>query len=298
MQIPGLRGIKLSVVARRTVDEFVQDKMSIYAAALSYYVLFAIFPFMVFLIALLGFLNLADVFDWLFDQARILLPQQAMDNVGAVIGELRQQESGLLSFGIIGAIWSASAGVRGLMDALNVAYDVDERRPAWKRYLLSIIYTLALAALIILAAGLMLIGPRAISWLAEQVGLGQAFTTLWSWLRLPIAALLLMCSVAVVYYALPNVDQRFRFITPGAVLAVLVWIVASLGFGYYVSNFANYQATYGSLGAVVILLLHFYLSATTLLLGAELNAVIMHSEPVPGDPRPRRQTSPSGRTPL
>ncbi len=287
MQIPGLRGLKLSVVAKRTVDEFLNDKMSTYAAALSYYILFAIFPFTVFLIALLGFLNIAAVFDWLFDQARALLPQQAMDNVSAVIGELRQQQSGLLSFGIIGAIWSASSGIRALMDALNVAYDVGERRSAWKRYPLSIIYTLGLAVMIIVAAGLMLIGPQAISWLAEQAGKGQVFTTLWNWLRLPIATLLLICAVSVIYYAFPNAGQRFRFITPGAVLAVLVWIVASLGFGYYVSHFANYQATYGSLGAVIILLLHFYLSATALLLGAELNAVIMHSAPTPGDPQPQ-----------
>ena len=290
MQIPGFRGLALSVVVKRTVADFLQDKMTIYAAALSYYVLLAIFPFLVFLIALLGFLNIAGVFDWLFDQARRLLPQQAMDTVGMVIDELRQQESELLSAGIIGALLSASAGVRGLMEALNVAYDVDKRRPAWKHYPLSVLYTLGLAAMIIAAASLMLLGPQAIEWLAEQVGLGQAFTTLWSWLRLPVAALLLMCSVAVVYYAFPNVDQRFRFITPGAVLAVLVWIVASFGFGYYVANFANFQATYGSLGAVIVLLLFFYLSAIALLLGAELNAVIMSGEPAPGDPQPQQQT--------
>ena len=290
MQLPGLRGLALRVVVKRTIAGFVQDKMTIYAAALSYYVLLAIFPFLVFLIALLGFLNIAAVFDWLFDQARLLLPPQAMDTVSTVIDELRQQESGLLSAGIIGALWSASAGVRGLMEALNVAYDVAERRPAWKRYPLSILYTLGLAFMIIMAAFLMLAGPRAIGWLAEQVGLGQVFTTFWSWLRLPVAVLLLMCAVAVVYYAFPNADQRFRFITPGAVLAVLVWIVASLGFGYYVANFANYQATYGSLGTVIVLLLFFYLSAVALLVGAELNAVIMHGEPAPGDPQPPQQT--------
>jgi membrane protein len=288
MRIPGLRGLKLSVVARRTVAEFLQDKMSIYAAALSYYLLLAIFPFTIFLIALLSFLNISTVFDWLLDQARRLLPQQALESVAGVIGELRQQQRGLLSLGVIGALWSASSGVRGLMDALNVAYNVDERRPAWKRYPLSIIYTLGLAALIIVAAGLMLVGPRAIVWLADQVGLGQVFTTLWRWLRLPIAALFMMCSVAIVYYALPNVHQRFRFITPGAALAVLVWVTGSLGFGYYVSHLANYQATYGSLGAIIILLLHFYLSANAMLLGAELNAVIMQSAPAPGDAQPQR----------
>ncbi len=211
-----------------------------------------------------------------------------MAQVEQVIGEIQEEQGGALSFGIIVAIWAASGGVRATMHAMNVAYDVTEARPAWKRYPLSVLYTLGLAVMIIVAAFLMLIGPRTIGWLAAQVGLGQVFPTLWSWLRLPAAALLLMCAVAVVYYAFPNVDQRFRFITPGAVLAVLVWIVASLGFGYYVANFANYQATYGSLGTIIVLLLFFYLSAIALLLGAELNAVIMHGVPEPGDPQPQQ----------
>ena len=162
------------------------------------------------------------------------------------------------------------------MNALNAAYDVAEDRPAWKRYPLSIFYTIVLAIVIILAVGLMLVGPQVMEWLANQIGLGALFITLWAWLRLPVAILLLMVVVALAYYLFPNVDQPFRFITPGSVLAVIVWIAASFGFSFYVSNFVSYSATYGSLGAVIVLLLYFFVSAAVLLFGAEVNAQIYY----------------------
>jgi membrane protein len=280
MQLPGLRGLGPRRLAQRSFSDYLEDNMLTYAAALAYQVLFSIFPFIVFLIALLGFLQLSDFFDWLLQQAQLVLPAEAMDRVREVIAEIRDQEQGgVLSFGIVVALWSASAGVRSLMHALNVAYDVEETRPAWKRYPLSIVYTLGLALMLILAAGLMLIGPQAMVWLADQVGLDQVVTTLWNWLRLPVAVLLLIIAVAIVYYVGPNIDQPFRLITPGAVLAVIVWVASSLGFAYYVSHFANYRALYGSLGAAIVLLFFFYLSSAVLLFGAEVNAVIVHHSP-------------------
>jgi membrane protein len=160
------------------------------------------------------------------------------------------------------------------MDALNGAFDVEENYPPWKEYPLSIFYTIFLALIIVVATGLMLIGPQVVEWLAEQVGMGMVFAALWTWLRYPIAVLLLMIVIALIYYLLPNGDQPFRLVTPGAVLAVLVWIAASLDFSYYVSNFSNYGALYGSLGAVIVLLLYFFISAAVLLFGAEVNAEI------------------------
>ncbi len=249
MRIPGLAGIGPGKLGKRSVKGFLGDDMTTYAAALAYHVLFALFPFVIFLVALLGFLRIPGFFDWLLGQARTALPQQAAGQVEQVIQQIQgQAQGGLLSFGIIAAIWAASAGVRSLMNALNTAYDVEESRPAWKRYPLSILYTIGLAVMLIVAAGLMLIGPQVAEWIAGQVGLGSLFLTLWTWLRWPVAVLLLMLAVAVVYYVVPNVDQPFRFITPGSVLAVIVWILASLGFSYYVSNFGSYGATYGSLG--------------------------------------------------
>ena len=178
----------------------------------------------------------------------------------------------MLSFGIVVTLWSASAAVRMAMHALNVAYNVEEERPAWRRYSLSILYTVLVAVLAVSASGFMLIGPQAASWLAEQVGIGPLFVALWAWLRVPVAVLLLVVLVALVYYLFPNTGQPFRFITPGALLAVIGWLAASLGFSFYVSNFADYSATYGSLGAVIVLLLYLFISAAVLLFGAEVNA--------------------------
>ena len=277
MHIPGLHGLGPGTLIKRSVKDFLKDRMLTYAAALAYHVLFAIFPFIVFLIALLGLLQLSDFFDWLLQQAQLVLPDETMQRLEHVIGEIRNQnQGGLLSFGIIVAIWTASAGIRATMDALNVAYDVSETRPAWQRYPLSILYTIGLAVMLILATGLMVLGPQAMRWLAQQVGLGQLVVDLWTWLRFPLAILLLMFAGAVVYYVGPNVDQPFRFVTPGSVLAVIVWVAAALGFGYYVSNFADYSATYGSLGAVIVLLFFFYISSAVLLFGGEVNAVIAH----------------------
>ncbi len=279
MQIPGLRGLSPIQIIKEAINEFFSDDMTTYASALAYQVLFSIFPFFVFLIALLGFIDRPDFFEWLRSQAQYMLPTQAMAQVDRVIEEVQTPQGGLLSIGMIMTIWIASAGIRAVMNALNAAYGVGEGRPAWKLYPLSIVYTLGVAAMLIAAALLMVVGPQAIQWLAQYVGLEQVFVTLWSWLRWPLALFLLCLAVAVVYYVGPDAEQEFRFITPGATLSVLVWVLTSLGFNYYVTNFADYNATYGSIGTVIVLLLYFFISASVLLFGAEINAVIEHHVP-------------------
>jgi membrane protein len=284
MQIPGLRGLSPITLVKRTVKDFLDDDMLTYASALSYQVLFSLFPFVIFLIALLGFLQLSSFFEWLRGHAEVMLPEEAMGQVNNVIGELQKQKSGLLSFGVIFAIWTASAAVRATMNALNVAYDVKEARPAWKLYPLSIIYTVGIAVMLILAAALMIVGPQAVQWISQQVGMEQLFVTLWAWLRWPVALLLMMLAVATLYYVAPNVEQKFRFLTPGAVLAVVIWIIASLGFSFYVSNVGDYSAMYGSIGTIIVLLMYFFISAAVFLFGAELNAVIEHEAPTGKNP--------------
>jgi membrane protein len=128
--------------------------------------------------------------------------------------------------------------------------------------------------MVIVAVGLMLVGPRVMEWLAEQAGLGPLFVMFWAWLRFPVATLLLIIFVALVYYMFPNINQPFRFITPGAILAVIVWLAASFGFSFYVSNYVNLHAIYGGLGAIIVLLLYIFISAAVLLFGAEVNAEI------------------------
>ncbi|WP_407315535.1 YihY/virulence factor BrkB family protein [Pseudomonas sp. nanlin1] len=276
MIFPNMQNLPFWRVLVRTVKEFVDDEMSTYASALAYQMLFSLFPFLLFLIALIGFLHLPDFFSWLRLQSELVLPPQALEQVNPVIDQLQQSKGGLLSIGIVIALWTASAGVRLMMSAMNAAYDVVEGRPAWKRIPLSVFYTIGIAGMLLAAAALMVTGPQVITWLAAQIGMEDFIVTLWTILRWPLIVILMMIAVAVTYYAMPDVKQDFRFITPGSVLAVVVWIVASLGFGYYVKTFADYNAMYGSIGAIIVLLLYFYISAAVLLLGAEMNAVIEH----------------------
>lgn len=305
MFFPHMKGLRLHRVMVRTVTEFVDDEMSTYASALAYQMLFSLFPFILFLIALIGFLHLPDFFSWLRLQSELVLPPQALEQVNPVIDQLQQSKGGLLSVGIVIALWTASAGVRLMMSAMNAAYDVVEGRPAWKRFPLSIFYTIGIAGMLLIAAALMVLGPQVMGWIASQVGLEDFIVTLWTIVRWPVVVILLMMAVALIYYVMPDVKQEFRFITPGSVLAVVVWIIASLGFGLYVKMFANYNAMYGSIGAIIVLLLYFYISAAVLLLGAEMNAVIEHmstegkndGEKVPGelDHEPKHHVSGLGR---
>jgi membrane protein len=285
MKALDLGGIRPLALGKRAVKEFLSDDMATYAAALSYHALFALFPFVIFLISLLGFLHVPGFFDWALEQARIALPRDAYERVAEVVGQVQNQSrGGLLSFGAVTAIWAASSGVRSLMNALNTAHDVEETRPLWKRYLLSVLFTIGLAVVLIAAIGLMVLGPQAMEWVADQAGLGSAFVTIWTWFRIPIAIVLLAIAAALVYYVTPNIDEPFQFITPGAIIAVVVWILASIGFSIYVSNFGNYSATYGSLGGIVIVLFYFYISAAVLLLGAEINAEVHYAKA--GHPEP------------
>ncbi|MCF6782950.1 YihY/virulence factor BrkB family protein [Stutzerimonas stutzeri] len=277
MALLDLQGVGAFDLLKRTVKEFSKNDMTTYASALAYRAIFSLFPFLLFLIAMLGVLDLQEFFTWLREQVSMMLPPDALDLVNPVIDQMQHQKSGLLSVGILVALWSASIGVRSLMNAMNKAYGVVEGRPGWKLMLLSVLYTIGLAVILLMMAGLMIIGPQVIEWLAEQVGLKDIVVTLWTWLRLPLVVFLMMLVVAVLYYVTPDVEQKFRFITPGSVLAVIVWIAASIGFGIYVNNFGNYDATYGSIGAVIVLLLYFYISAAVLLFGAEMNAVIEHA---------------------
>jgi len=254
MIFPNLKGLSLQRVLVRTVKEFVNDEMSTYASALAYQMLFSLFPFILFLIALIGFLHLPDFFSWLRLQSELVLPPQALEQVNPVIDQLQQSKGGLLSVGIVIALWTASAGVRLMMSAMNAAYDVVEGRPIWKRFPLSVFYTIGIAGMLLAAAALMVLGPQVMAWIAGQVGLEDFIVTVWTILRWPVIVILMMVAVALIYYVMPDVKQEFRFITPGSVLAVVVWIVASLGFAFYVKTFANYNAMYGSIGAIIVLL--------------------------------------------
>lgn len=271
-----LRGVSWWTIAKSTAKDFIDDELPIYASALAFQLFFSLFPFLLFLVSLIAVLDAQPVFDWLHQQAELVLPSDALGLVDPVISQLQTQKAGLFSLGILLALWTSSAAVRSTMIAMNRAYGVEDGRPAWKRIPLSVLYTVAVAGAMLLVATLMVVGPQAMTWLAEQIGLEQTVVLVWSLIRWPLAVLMLIVVIAGVYYLAPDVKQEFRFITPGSVLAVVVWIAASLGFGFYAQNFANYNATYGSIGAIIIFLLYLYISSAVLLLGAELNAVIEH----------------------
>ncbi len=271
----GLRKVRPGAVIINSVKNFVADDMLTYAAALAYQVFFSLFPFVIFMLALFSFLRIPEFFDTLLSQTTTVLPGQSASLLERVVGEIQGRAAGgLLSFGIIAAVFVASAAVRAAMHAFNIAYNVENERPIWWQYPFSILYTLLFAALVISAVALMVVGPRVAEWFADLVGLGEVFIAFWTYLRWPVAVLLLIVVVALINYLFPNVKQRFRFITPGAVLSVVVWIGASLGFSLYLSTLGegNYTATYGSIGAIIVLLLYLYITAAVLLLGAEVNA--------------------------
>jgi membrane protein len=182
------------------------------------------------------------------------------------------------------SLYSVYTLARTLVEALNAAYEVGETRPAWKRLLLLVAFGPVLAAATITAIGAVLIGSRLAERIAGLVGLDDVAVAIWAWLRLPLAVFLLAVVLSVVYRFAPDVDQPYRLVTPGAAVAVIAWILASVGFSVYLANFADYGATYGSLGAAIGLLLYLYLSASVVLVGAEINAAIHRhsSEQDPG----------------
>jgi membrane protein len=279
MKLPESPNLQLLLgVSKRSIRKYLRHNMVEYSTALAYRALFALVPFFALLVTLLGFLGINGFFDWMIEQVDFTLQERFAEVVEGWIRQSQQYlaQGGLLSGVVILAVWSISSGVRSLTKALNAVHEVEESRPLWKRYPLSFFYALSLAITTILGAGLLLIGPQLVGWIVGLVGLDEVFISLWTWLRLPVALFLLILTVSIVYWVFPNVNHPYRLITPGAVLAVIVWVVASLSFSFYLANFANYSVIYGSLGAAFALLLYFYISAAVLLFGAEVNVAIHH----------------------
>ncbi|MEX2572825.1 MAG: YihY/virulence factor BrkB family protein [Balneolaceae bacterium] len=276
MKIPGLGGEKLWSLLKKTFRSFFQSDMDTYAAAVAFQMLFAIFPFIIVFIAILGVLDLSGFYQVLYDQSEAVLPGDATELIDQVIDEIEQPTGALLPLAILAALWLSSSAMRSATHALNIAYRVEENRPFWSQFLLSVVYTLGIAALLILALFFMITGPQALEWIAGLVGLDEAFILIWTWLRWPVAVVLLILTVGFIYYAAPNAKQKFRQIIPGSILSVLVWIGISIGFDFYMRTFVDLSILYGSIGAIIFLLLYFYISAAVLLFGAKLNAVISH----------------------
>ena len=280
-----LGGLGVVELARRVWAEFSADEVSDRAAALAYYFLFALFPALLFLTALLGLLPIPNLMDRLMEYLSEALPGDASSLIQKTLMEIMGGASGgLLSIGVLGALWAGSNGMASIMSALNVAYDVKESRPWWKARLLAILLTLGFSAFILTALVLMVFGPKIGETVAGWVGLGAVFTLVWNIASIPIVMVLVAIGIALVYYLAPNVEQHWRWVTPGSVVALVLWLAASLGLRFYVTNFANYNATYGSIGGVILLMLWLYLSGMALLRGAEVNSEIEHAAARRGAP--------------
>lgn len=256
------------------------------AAQLSYFFLLALFPLLLFLINLFGYFN----GNGSYLQQRMIaylgevMPPAALQLVVATLDEVTMARgTGKLSLGILLALWAASSGVNALTQALNSAYDVAETRPWWKVRLNSIAMTVALSILIVSALILVLYGGQCGEALAARINAGRAFSLSWQALQIPIALVFVLIALVMIYRFVPNVaskrhgkglrvsDYRRRWFSPGVIIGLLLWLIVSLGFRLYLHFFNSYSATYGSLGALIILMLWFYLGGAAILLGAEIN---------------------------
>jgi membrane protein len=280
-----LRGQSPKRVARGVWNSIFADNVLGYAAQLAYYFLFSIFPFFIFLTALLAYIPVPGLIEEIMALVNQLMAEEAAQIIEHNVRDLvTRPRGGLLSFSILLALFFASNAVAAMADALNHAYGVTESRPLWKARGVAVLLTLVLAALLVASMLLLIFGPELGGFLAGQVGLGPQFAHFWDLIRWPIVVVLLMVGVAIVYYFAPDVEQEWRWITPGSVVAVLAWIAGSLAFRYYVERFGEYNATYGSLGAIIVLLTWMYLTGFFLLLGGEINAEIEHGAPTGKEP--------------
>jgi membrane protein len=277
-EIYELGGLSVTELGRRVIKEMQHDDCIGRAAELAYYFLFALFPFFLFLTTLLAYLPLPTLLDRIMELLTQLLPGEALQLVQDNVHDLVMgQRGGLLSFGFLAALWTSSSAITAIVDSLNRAYDVEEGRPFWKVRGIAILLTIGLSVFIIVSIVLLTFGPQIGGWIANQVGLGWAFQATWNILRWPVIVFLMILAMAILYYVAPDVEQEWKWITPGSIFAVIGWIAGSLGFSYYVNNFGSYNATYGSIGAVIVLLTWMYFSGFLILVGGEINAEIEHA---------------------
>jgi membrane protein len=305
---------KLSALGtlKRTVQEFGEDNMTVWAAALTYYGLLALFPALLALVSIIGLVgDPASTTKNLTEIVTGLGPKSAADTLAGPIRSITSNRGGAgIAFfgGLVLALWSASGYIGAFMQAANVIYETPEGRPIWKRRPLQLLLTLVMVILTALVAmSLVLTGPI-VKAVAAPLGLSDTAVRVWGIAKWPVLVLVVLTLISLLYYATPNVKLKqrgFRWVTVGALLAVAVWLIASAAFAFYVANFGSYNKTYGTLGGLIALLVWLWLTNIALLLGLELNSErergIELTEGVPGaeqeiqleprsEPKPRRTT--------
>ena len=267
---------------KRTVREFQVDNLKDWAAALTYYSVLSIFPALLVLISLLDLAGPSTI-EKLLDNLGQVAPGSVNQILEGAINNLRQTRgsAGVLALaGLAVALWSASNYIAAFMRASNAIYDVPEGRPVWKTLPIRIAVTVVVMVLLAASAVAVVATGGLADRLGRLLGLGRAVVTAWDLVKWPVLLLIVGFLFALLYWASPNAKQGFRWVTPGGILAVVVWVVASVAFALYVANFGSYNKTYGSLASVIIFLVWLWLSNTAILLGAELNAELERSRAI------------------
>lgn len=273
-------------ILRRTfVDAIFKHNCLGLAAQLAYYFFFSLFPALIFLLAIASYFPITTLMDEIVGSLRQFAPPEL---IAIVTDQLRKisgdQQGGLLTLGILTALWSSSSAMTAIIDTVNHAYAVEEGRPWWKVRLVAIALTIGGAIFVLTSFALIIVGPQLANPIADAVGLGTAFEWTWNIVQWPVACALASIGIALVFYFAPDVEQQWSWLLPGTIFATILWVAASLGFRYYVVNVTHYTETYGALGGAMVLLLWFYMSGFVLLLGAVMNAKIEHAAPIGKNP--------------
>jgi membrane protein len=265
---------------KRTFKGAWDDNVLDLAAQQAYYFFFALFPALLFVIAVASFFPLQTLINDVVQMIGGFAPQAVVDILTEQMTELsRQNSGGILTFAFLVTIWSSSGAMVSIITTLNAAYDVTESRPWWKTRLLAIALTIGIAIFILVSMFLVIAGPAVAESLASRLNLGSAFKWTWWVLQWPVVFALVASAIGLVYYFAPDVEQDWVWITPGSVLATVLWLVLSLALRTYYQLVPNANETYGAIGGIMVLMLWFYCSGIALLLGAEMNAEIEHASP-------------------
>jgi membrane protein len=261
-------------IALKTWDRLFEDEVFGRSAQLAYYWLFSLFPLLILLTGLLAFSPLFSNLNRWLNLMDSVLPPQAFALVKTTSYEIiSQQQHGLLSFSFLVVLWASSSGMGAVITSLNKAFNASQSRPWWKERLLAILLTLGLTFFIIIALMLIFFGDQISALVARAYDFGSIFTVIWNTGQWLVVILFVLLGVELIYYFAPNIKQRWEFFTPGAMFALVLWLLISFVFRFYVSHFANYNAFYGALGSVMVLMLWLYLTSVAILVGGVINSI-------------------------
>ncbi len=277
-------------VIRRTVAEFRRDNLTDWAAVLTYYGILAIFPALLALVSILGLIG-ESATQPLIDNLGTVAPGPAQEILTSALTNLQDSQGAagvLLVVGLAVALWSASGYVAAFMRASNSIYDVEEGRPFWKTTPVRVVTTLVMLLFLALVAVAVTLTGGLAQEAGKVVGVESTAVEVWDIVKWPVIVVAVITMFAILYWAAPNVRHpRFRWLTPGSVLGVLIWLAASAGFALYVANFSSYNETYGALGGVIVFLIWLWLSNVAILIGAEFNAELARERQIEAGMRPR-----------